>query len=242
MYPVPQKDLSIDPTWLPFLSTEPPFSLSFLLLELRLTSLRSLSLSESFLLSATWCPWPGPSDTGAGGLPEITEAELWAGEDRGRLSTELTACCRTGLEAVGVARRLVGRGERRRGGLYVTRPLPRPLPRPPGPAQSERNQSLRARIRSVCFWCTCKVRMKDRKSAKIESYLGKTHGWFKWFGLSVGVPRLSPWVQSRAPEADGVGGAGPGLQLQQAVVSVQADREAPHGVQWAVLRNYLQGA
>ena len=58
----------------------------------------------------------------------------------------------------------------------------------------------------------------------------------------MGVPRLSPRVQGRAPEADGVGGAGPGLQLQQAVVSVQADREAPHGVQWAVLGNYLQGA
>ena len=85
--------------------------------------------------------------------------------------------------------------------------------------------------------------MKDRKyTCKIESYLGKTHGWFEWFGLSVGVPRLSPGVQGWAPEADSVGGAGHRLQLQQAVVSVQADREAPHGVQWAVLGNYLQGA
>ena len=35
-----------------------------------------------------------------------------------------------------------------------------------------------------------------------------------------GVPRLSPRVQGRAPEADVVGEAGPGLQLQlqQAVV------------------------
>ena len=40
-------------TWLPHFSPPPPFSLSFLLLLLRLTSLRSLSLSDSFRLRAT---------------------------------------------------------------------------------------------------------------------------------------------------------------------------------------------
>ena len=54
--------------------------------------------------------------------------------------------------------------------------------------------------------------------------------------------RLSPGVQGRAPEADGVGGGGAGLQLQQAVVSVQADGEAAHGVQGAVLGDNLQRA
>ena len=58
----------------------------------------------------------------------------------------------------------------------------------------------------------------------------------------MGVARLSPGVQGGAPEADGVPGAGAGLQLQQTVVSVQADGEAPHRVQGAVLRYYLQGA
>ena len=54
--------------------------------------------------------------------------------------------------------------------------------------------------------------------------------------------RLSPGVQGRAPEADGVGGARAGLQLQQAVVGVQADGEAAHRVQGAVLGDYLQRA
>ena len=56
----------------------------------------------------------------------------------------------------------------------------------------------------------------------------------------MGVTRLSPGIQSGAPEADGVPSGGPGLQLQQAVVSVQGDGEATHGVQGTVLRDYLQ--
>ena len=45
--------LGLTLTWLPHFSPPPPFSLSFLLLLLRLTSLRSLSLSDSFRLRAT---------------------------------------------------------------------------------------------------------------------------------------------------------------------------------------------
>lgn len=89
------------PAWPPFFSEDPPFSLSFLLLLLLRTSLRSLSLSESFLRSATW-PWPCVCPSG--GFPVTAVITL---------SRDVTGASVDGGDLLGdMATRLVGRGER----------------------------------------------------------------------------------------------------------------------------------
>ena len=79
-------------TCVPFLPpfSEPPFSLSFLLLLLRLTSRRSLSLSERRLRKATLGAEPPPGVWPSGGL-EVTAHAWESGGDSGCGSPWLSA-------------------------------------------------------------------------------------------------------------------------------------------------------